>query len=266
MRRLPTKNSQDLPKSLQFVDGKPNNKKAETTYQRWQETVNAKNFPNSNQKFISRYKQNDIKTALEQHYHCKCGFCESYAARWDVEHYRPKSVYYWLAYSWDNLLLSCPSCNQDYKKDKFETKQLPANYTGTEISNIHSLAQNYNQIEQPKLLNPEFDDPTAFFNYDLNGEISSHDERGQYTIETCGLNRIKLSDRRKEVVIEQFKRDLKNSFLLDGEDKEAQRKTIIKFIQNYAAQSKIEHNEFLGYRKYVIKHLLNDLIQQALSL
>jgi hypothetical protein len=36
-----------------------------------------------------------------------------------VEHYRPKSVYWWLAYCYDNYVYSCQICNQSYKGANF---------------------------------------------------------------------------------------------------------------------------------------------------
>ena len=45
----------------------------------------------------------------------KCAYCESptdTVAHGDVEHYRPKSKYWWLAYCYDNYLYACQICNQ----------------------------------------------------------------------------------------------------------------------------------------------------------
>jgi len=55
----------------------------------------------------------------------KCAYCEApttVVAYGDVEHYRPKSTYWWLAYCYDNYLVSCQLCNQKYKKAKFPVK------------------------------------------------------------------------------------------------------------------------------------------------
>ena len=51
----------------------------------------------------------------------KCAYCESImeAQHGDVEHFRPKSIWWWLAMCYDNYLLSCQICNQVYKGDKF---------------------------------------------------------------------------------------------------------------------------------------------------
>jgi uncharacterized protein (TIGR02646 family) len=65
--------------------------------------------------------------------HCKCCYCEVVVQKKfnDVEHYRPKATatrlpgcskthgYWWLAYTWANLLFSCPNCNRSGKNDLF---------------------------------------------------------------------------------------------------------------------------------------------------
>lgn len=62
------------------------------------------------------------KKQLKAESHDKCAYCEapvSTVAHGDVEHFRPKSVYWWLAYCYDNYLYACQICNQSYKKDEF---------------------------------------------------------------------------------------------------------------------------------------------------
>ncbi len=52
----------------------------------------------------------------------KCAYCESdteKVAHGDVEHFRPKSIYWWLALCVDNYNFSCQLCNQTYKSDEF---------------------------------------------------------------------------------------------------------------------------------------------------
>lgn len=52
----------------------------------------------------------------------KCAYCEgkaAHVAHGDVEHFRPKSEYWWLAYCYDNFLYSCQICNQSYKGANF---------------------------------------------------------------------------------------------------------------------------------------------------
>lgn len=68
---------------------------------------------------------------LEQHR--KCCYCEQKIPQPynDVEHFRPKTVadrrpgsrarqgYWWLAWTWENLLFCCPECNRSYKRERF---------------------------------------------------------------------------------------------------------------------------------------------------
>ncbi|MFQ5796237.1 MAG: hypothetical protein ACE5JP_14470 [Candidatus Bipolaricaulia bacterium] len=116
----------------------------------------------------------------------KCAYCEApttQVAYGDVEHYRPKSVYWWLAYCYDNFLISCQLCNQKFKKAKFPIRNTkmrgPTIRHNTTDAFIESKAGTIapdpldqdqvgefielHQEERPLLLNPYFDDPTNFF-------------------------------------------------------------------------------------------------------
>jgi 5-methylcytosine-specific restriction endonuclease McrA len=71
--------------------------------------------------------------ALWKAQHQKCCYCEHrlHKSYNDVEHYRPKlranrfpgskadHGYFWLAFSWENLLFACPVCNRSAKNDLF---------------------------------------------------------------------------------------------------------------------------------------------------
>jgi len=62
------------------------------------------------------------KKSLRSESHGKCAYCESdteKVAHGDVEHFRPKSIYWWLALCVDNYNFSCQLCNQTYKSDEF---------------------------------------------------------------------------------------------------------------------------------------------------
>lgn len=75
-----------------------------------------------------------VSNELWTRQHFKCCYCElrEQNKRNDVEHFRPKGRadrapgskdihgYWWLAYTWENLLFSCRNCNQSPAKlDKF---------------------------------------------------------------------------------------------------------------------------------------------------
>lgn len=82
--------------------------------------------PETGKPFAKHVFDSDIwkkaKDQLLAETHDKCAYCEAptaVVAYGDVEHYRPKSIYWWLAYSVDNFLASCTICNQRFKSDKF---------------------------------------------------------------------------------------------------------------------------------------------------
>ena len=61
------------------------------------------------------------KDQLRTESRVKCAYCESPAEsqHGDVEHLRPKSIWWWLACCYDNYVFSCQICNQSFKGDKF---------------------------------------------------------------------------------------------------------------------------------------------------
>lgn len=63
----------------------------------------------------------------------KCAYCESptdTVAHGDVEHFRPKSKYWWLAYCYDNYVYACQICNQVHKGDEFPIHATTGMWTG----------------------------------------------------------------------------------------------------------------------------------------
>jgi hypothetical protein len=63
-----------------------------------------------------------VKEELAAIQHRKCCYCEKreeQAKYRDVEHYRPKALYWWLAWTWENLLFACIDCNREQKRDRF---------------------------------------------------------------------------------------------------------------------------------------------------
>ena len=76
------------------------------------------------------------KTHLKAETRGKCAYCESATstvAYGDVEHFRPKSVYRWLAYCYDNFSYSCQLCNQMYKKATFRVPREDRRWRGPEM-------------------------------------------------------------------------------------------------------------------------------------
>jgi len=106
-----------------------------------------------------------------------------------VEHFRPKRKYFWLAYEWDNLLLSCHDCNNS-KSEHFPIADESARARGP--ADDH-------KTETPLLLNPVCDDLCAHFEW-VGTLIASIgiDSRAETTIATLALNREQLIANREE--------------------------------------------------------------------
>lgn len=209
-------------------------------------------------KYDSRYKRVDIKSALEAIHNHKCAYCEFYDQVLHVEHYRPKNGYHWLAYSWDNLLLACQKCN-GHKKDQFELSGVKVNAPAdVDYSRIHSLADEYDAQERPKLINPEkvTEDELNAFIFRQDGSVSSTNERVDYTIRTCDLDRENLRNMRKKI-FDDLKRSIKYIEYEDalkswskGEKQGAYKLALHKFRENANDPS----SSFTLFRKYVIKN------------
>jgi len=91
-----------------------------------------------------------------------------------VEHFRPKKIYYWLAYSWDNLILACPKCN-GHKDINFELNGVRHSFENNEqnLRSINTLSAIYDLSEQPKMVNPEIVDPSNDLTFSKDGKIDS---------------------------------------------------------------------------------------------
>ncbi len=99
---------------------------------RTQEIARLRQIPSPTSDEVGR-KYRAFAGVLRQAQHYKCCYCEAYVQEGfnDVEHYRPKARadrrpgskdvhgYWWLAWTWDNLLFSCPGCNRSGKNDRF---------------------------------------------------------------------------------------------------------------------------------------------------
>jgi uncharacterized protein (TIGR02646 family) len=219
-------------------------------------------------RYKGRFKQQDTKNALDSMSQT-CIFCQQRLsiatgnedAR-SVEHFRPKSLYWWLAYSWDNLFPVCIKCNNE-KEDKFDCiNPKIANIR----ANIHTLAADYQGIENPKLLHPELDEPETHLKYTLKGNITDDASiKGAYTISTCQLDRLDIQGKRKGV-FDNFEEQV-SLILFDGskEEKDKQRE-ILKCYFDFEKDAQNDRNEFSGFKRYIFKHFFRGLIGEYLSL
>ncbi len=233
-----------------------------TTHQRRIKIIND-GFYTDEPKYNSRYKYDDIKIALAAIYLGKCAYCEQKVELSHVEHYRPKDTYYWLAYSWDNLLLACPHCNQ-FKGTNFDLLGQQVNFINIDenIKSINISSGSYDFKEQPKMVNPELTDPMNNIIFLVDGGMRSNDIRFTYTIEKCKISRAYLRDERRKL-LNDFKDDIAAELLRNNkEDRIAGIKAILEKFKRDA--EKLE-NPFLAFRRYAIRYkwLQNSLSRLA---
>jgi uncharacterized protein (TIGR02646 family) len=153
------------------------------------------------------YGAAEVKQALRTAQHDKCCFCESklgHSQFGDIEHFRPKkharqsrtaqptTGYYWLAYAWNNLYLSCEVCNRRHKWEIF-----PLANPEQRVSSHHRSADV--DAEQPMFIDPGSEDPTGFieFRREFAAPVAGN-ARGSATVEALQLNRPGLVEYRRE--------------------------------------------------------------------
>jgi uncharacterized protein (TIGR02646 family) len=150
------------------------------------------------------YADKSVKEALIKAQHKKCCFCERIIGKnGDVEHFRPKGAYqqaqgeslkypayYWLAYKWENLYLSCSSCNSRHKKNLFP------------LQDPSKRATNHNQRitkESPMFIDCGKENPEEFIGFRAEYAYAiDENPRGQITIDYLDLNSEDLVESRRQ--------------------------------------------------------------------
>lgn len=183
----------------------------------------------ANHNFSSYYYRDGTIKELRKIYNYKCGYCETHesaGASLRVDHYRPKgrvvdapnhNGYYWLAYEWSNLVLSCEKCNRK-KWDHFPLED-ETNRILEPILDVHGLPTSdccrTDKIlllsERPSLVNPELDDPDKHLVFLPNGTVQAKTKNGTKSIDLYFLTRDELIANRKNMtddVVEDLKKHL----------------------------------------------------------
>lgn len=250
----------------------PASLKSDLTKQRREEIIAAKEYPTSLKKlkanpvfevktldpYNNRYKYKDIKERLAIIYNKKCSYCEQRVESYHVEHYRPKTIYYWLAYSWDNLFYCCPKCN-GHKLDNFEVEKRVA-INQFPIDEIQNLRGDYDKFEKPRLINPEKENISKHLVFEKDGSITSEEPRVCHTINTIKLDREPLKNLRFELYNDFEKKTISRIAEYRSGDKDAKIK-LKGLIEDFVYDSKNSIKEFISFRKYIIKHWLKKLVK-----
>lgn len=230
-----------------------------TTHQKRTEIINNGTY---NEDYSDRYKLDDVRDTLITIYKHKCAYCEQKMERYNIEHYRPKKIYYWLAFSWDNLIMACPTCN-GFKDIHFDLEvgrtRVIFDNTRANLLLINSSSAGYDVVEEPKMVNPEVTNPDGLIRFQISGIIESDDERFKYTIEKCKIDRTYLNDDRRKI-LDVFRRHIQSAMLeLDNNTRMIQIRTI---ITNFVEDSKDDELPFLAFRRYAIANdWMNDIIK-----
>lgn len=222
--------------------------------------------------------QSTVREKLNIYYKNKCAYCEMHCKA-EIEHYRPKkgvtgdnthTGYYWLCYSWTNLVPSCRYCNTEGGKgNQFpiieKTKRVKEpELIDSKLNKERCKAYSSPLIDEvPYLLHPEIDtNPEQFLAFKINDEKTGIEligidkyERGKNTIKICNLNRPYLSLNRIESVHYHIKQrinlifDLISKELIDISKIEESFFKIFESLEKEADNIELTHTLL---RKFVI--------------
>lgn len=208
----------------------------------------------------------EAKPALVRESSGKCAYCESptsTVAYGDVEHFRPKDTYWWLAYSFDNFTFSCQLCNQRFKGANFPIEgptleppvELPEERPSDEV--LQELAsalfpdpaddhaaelRRLFGAEKAHLPHPYLDSPETLFAWevdDINHEVTLVARGGgvkakratEAAIACLGLNREDLRRQRYA----QYDLVHTHCLVLQAAEKEPVRKLTLEVLERAAA-------------------------------
>lgn len=202
--------------------------------------------------FVPCWNEREVRRALYEMQFRKCAYCERLrdeTRESDIDHFRPKVKYWWLAYVWDNLLFSCRHCNQEHKKDEFPL---------ADDSNRARTPQCDLTREQPMLINPGSEDPERCLRWNWNDAvepggaglafIEPTDERSRSTIAALGLNRGELPRERGRVVLRMEALITKYRAARYVANRELENDAIEDIRREVSAES-----EFLGVRRAMLR-------------
>lgn len=227
--------------------------------------------------------QSQVRDFLNKYYKEKCAYCEQ-TCKAEIEHYRPKKGvtednnhdgYYWLCYTWSNLVPSCRYCNTEGGKgNKFPIIKTAKRVTSPTFKAgmlDKSKCEAHKSpliIEEPYLLHPEIDRyPETFLSFKISDDKNGitimgidNSDRGTKTIEICNLNRKDLRVNRLREVFYHMKAKINIIFDLNASGNIPDNKLVDCLIEVYKELEKESKEETLTHtllRKYLIKNSVN---------
>ena len=215
--------------------------------------------PKSND-FKPLWGKRPVRKTLHKMQNGRCCYCERFrevTRESDIEHFRPKGAiaeepvdeagYWWLAYDWNNLFFACRHCNQEYKKCRFPIRGHRAKQESDSLVN-----------EDPFLIDPAKENPEDFFSFDWvtqPGEVIPNGrgdarERGDLTIEICGLDHYTLNKQRAGILKALRQLVLKMNYYLYLANTEG---VSLVAEEIHDATSAGQPIEFLGFRRWFFR-------------
>jgi len=210
----------------------------------------------------SLYKSSDVMVELRKQHSGMCVYCEKDLTdnTPHVEHFRPKSHYWWLAYSWDNLFLSCEECNVR-KGDKFEASSKQTSPDARWREDRHNLSSQLNESEVPSLLHPCEIETELEFSFTCDGIAKALSERASYTYSTVQLGREQCVYRRKKLVDDLKIRVQERVF--EGEDVTA---AVLSEIKSFYGKALKLSGEYPSFRMHLVRSKkLSSFLSEAFS-
>ncbi|WNG41321.1 hypothetical protein F0U61_52235 [Archangium violaceum] len=149
----------------------------------------------------------EVKTLLWQRQDAKCCYCEKLCedVGSDLEHYRPASRYWWLAWTWENLLFACPNCNRWAKNDEFPLADEAARLRPEEDPPGG---------EKPQLVDPAAEDPLDAIQFVLDA-VSGRWVPRPRGASVRGAETIRILELNRQALLELFQRHVRQYVMPD---------------------------------------------------
>jgi uncharacterized protein (TIGR02646 family) len=154
----------------------------------------------------------DCKDILAEKSHDKCWYCEIKQERSDdaVDHFRPKSLYKWLAFGINNFRYACTYCNSLRRDKKTGLTGGKGNYFPLFNDDQRATIEGQENHEQPHLLDPCCShDPSLLDFLGETGKATPRDPdherrkiRAETSIKLYHLNHDDLVEKRKRLAID----------------------------------------------------------------
>lgn len=182
------------------------------------------------------FHQKELRSLVASEFEQKCAYCERLLGmEGAIDHFRPKSLYPWLAFEWVNLMYACNNCNRS-KSDAFPLTGRPSPFLAT--------LDDVRLVEKPLLIDPTWEHPGKYLSFLTTGLIipRNNSRKGRETIVAFQLNENELVVEREaacakalETWVDALEKriDLPSDFLTKGPFLACQHWSIAQSIANY---------------------------------